>query len=111
MSGGRSSQRKGRAGELELARILIDSGIMAAPGEALNYGTEPDVKGIPGIHAEVKRHERLEINAWTKQAEDDAQRFGGAPCVFYRRNREPWRVVMPLSLWVDMYKAWRGREC
>lgn len=105
---GKSSQHKGRAGELELVRVLNDNGISAAPGDALNYGREPDIKGVPGIHAEVKRHERIEIAAWTRQAEEDAQRFGGVPCVFYRRNREPWRVVVPLAAWIEMYKAWRG---
>ena len=104
---GKTSQHKGRAGELELCRILNDYGIAAVPGEALNYGTEPDIKGVAGVHAEVKRHERIEIGAWTEQAERDAACFGGWPCVFYRRNRERWRVAMPLEAWIEMYKAWR----
>lgn len=104
---GRSSQHKGRSAEIELAKIMNDHGIPAEPGAALNYGEEPDIKGIDGIHAEVKRHERIEISAWTKQAEADALRFGGVPCVFYRRNREPWRVVMPLAAWMEMYQKWR----
>lgn len=103
---GRSSQKKGRGAELELSRILNEAGIPAEPGSALNYGKEPDLKGIPGIHAEVKRHERIEIGLWMAQAEQDAQRFGGHPCVFYRRNREPWRVAMPLTAFIEMYKEW-----
>lgn len=104
---GKTSQHKGRSAEIELAKIMNDHGIPAEPGAALNYGEEPDIKGIDGIHAEVKRHERIEISAWTKQAEADALRFGGVPCVFYRRNREPWRVVMPLTAWMEMYQKWR----
>jgi len=101
---GKSSQKKGRAAELELSRLLNEAGIPAKPGAALNYGTEPDLTGIPGIHAEVKRHERIEIGAWCQQAEQDAQRFGGIPCVFFRRSREPWRVTMTLSGFIELYK-------
>ena len=47
---GKSSQRKGRAGEIELANIFRSYGYEADPGQALNYGTVPDVVGLPGIH-------------------------------------------------------------
>ena len=94
---GRSSQRKGRAGELELCSILNGSGIEAKPGASRSFGSEPDIIGVPGIHVECKRHERTEIGAWMEQAERDAARFGGRPCVFHRRNREKWRVTMPLD--------------
>lgn len=104
---GKSQQRKGRDAELELCRVLNDNGIPAEPGAALSYGSEPDVKGVDGVHIEVKRHERIEIGAWMEQAVRDAARFGGWPCVFFRRNREPWRVVMPLKAWILFYKAWR----
>ena len=103
---GRSQQRKGRDAELELVRILNDYGIPAAPGAALSYGTQADVVNVAGVHVEVKRHERLEIGAWMEQAERDADRFGGWPCVFYRRNRESWHVAMPLDAWVEMYLSW-----
>lgn len=105
--GGRKNQRKGRTAELELCRILNDSGIPATPGTALNYGTEPDLLGVEGFHCEVKRHERIEIGAWMKQAETDAAKFGGWPCVFHRRSREGWRVTMPLTAWLAMYEAYR----
>jgi len=107
---GRSQQRKGRGAELELCRILNDHGVPAEPGSALCYGSEPDIKGIDGFHIEVKRHERIEIGKWMEQAERDAQRFGGLPCVFFRRNREEWRVTMPLTAWIEFYKSWRGGE-
>lgn len=101
---GKSSQKKGRAAELELCRILNDYGIPATPGTALNYGTEPDLSGVDGFHCEVKRHERIEIGAWMKQAEQDAAKFGdGWPCVFHRRSHEGWRVTMPLAAWLDLY--------
>ncbi len=106
----RSQQRKGRTGELELCSILNGSGIDAKPGAARSYGTEPDIIGVPGIHVECKRHERTEIGAWMEQAERDAARFGGRPCVFHRRNREDWRVTMPLDAWMELYKAWAAEN-
>lgn len=104
----KSQQKKGRAAELELCRILNENGIPAEPGAALNYGSEPDIKGVNGFHIECKRHERIEIGAWMAQAERDAQRFGGFPCVMHRRNREEWRVTMPLTAWIELYNRAKG---
>ena len=102
---GKREQRKGRAAELEVCRLLNESGIQATPGEAMNYGKQPDILGVEGFHCEVKRHERTEIGAWMRQAEQDAERFSdGWPCVIHRRSRETWRVTMPLTAWVDLYK-------
>ena len=47
---GKPSQRKGRAGELELARILRGRGYDVRPGRARSYGAEADVSGLPGVH-------------------------------------------------------------
>ncbi len=103
---GKTSQRKGRAGELELARILQAHGYPVEPGRALSYGEVPDLSGLPGVHIECKRAEALRLAEWMAQAERDAQRFGdGAPAVFFRRSREPWCVVMKLEDWIDLYKA------
>ncbi len=104
----RTSQRKGRAGELELCRVLSGFGYDVKPGAAVSFGSTPDAVGLPGIHIEVKRREQMDIASALKQAEVDAQRFGGVPCVFYRRSREPWRVVVPLTAWIEMFKAWSG---
>lgn len=102
----KASQAKGRRAELELCRLLNESGIPARPGAALNYGTEPDIQGVEGFHCEVKRHERIEIGTWMKQAARDAARFqDGAPAVFFRRSREPWMVCMKLTDWMDLYAA------
>ena len=108
--GGRSSQRKGRGGELELARLLQGYGYDVQPGRAMSYGSCPDLSGLPGIHIEVKRAEQLRLYSWLEQAERDAQRFGdGLPAVFHRRNREPWLVTMPLTAWLALYGPNEGR--
>lgn len=104
---GRSSQRKGRDAERELTAILKAQGYDVRPGVPLSFGTEPDIVGLPGIHAEVKRHERWELPAWIKQAEQDAARMrDGAPAVFFRSNRQPWMVAMHMDDFLRFYTAW-----
>lgn len=102
---GAKSQRKGRAGELELVRVLRGYGIPAEPGQAVSYGSTPDITGVPGIHCEVKRRENVNLSAALEQARRDAEKFGdGLPAVFHRRNREGWRVTMELPDWVALYR-------
>ena len=109
---GKMSQKKGRNAELELCRILNDNGVPATPGTALNYGAEPDIRGVEGFHCEVKRHERIEIGAWMKQATEDAKKFNdGWPCVIHRRSREGWKVTLPLEAWMELYKRAQGCKC
>ena len=109
--GGRSSQKKGRAAELELSRILQGHGYNVEPGRALSYGEVPDLSGLPGVHIECKRAETLRLSEWMAQAERDAQRFGdGAPAVFFRRSRSPWCVVMKLEDWMAIYKQERKAD-
>lgn len=100
----KAQQRKGRAGELELVEVLNRYGIPARAGDPVSFGTVPDVVGVPGVHVECKRVERLNVGAAMDQAERDAQRFqDGVPAVFHRRNRRPWLVTMRLDDWITLY--------
>ena len=102
---GKSSQRKGRAGELELSRLLQGYGYDVQPGRAQSYGEMPDLVGLPGIHIECKRNERLNVWEAMAQAARDAEKFqDGVPAVFHRRNRQSWLVTMRLSDWMEMYR-------
>ena len=101
---GRASQRKGRDGELELSRILQGYGYDVQPGRAQSYGEVPDLVGLPGIHIECKRNERLNVWDAMAQATRDAEKFqDGAPAVFHRRNRQSWLVTMRLQDWMQLY--------
>lgn len=101
---GKSSQRKGAAGEYELVHILQQAGYPVERGGSRTYGEVPDIVGLPGIHIEVKRQERLNLSDALRQAIRDAQRFrDGVPAVFHRRNREQWQVTMLLEDWLNMY--------
>lgn len=101
---GKMSQNKGRTAERELTAILQQHGYDVRPGTALNYGQEPDIVGLKNVHIEVKRRENVNLSAALEQAKRDSERFGGLPTVFHRKNRENWRVTMPLSAWLTLYQ-------
>ena len=101
---GKASQKKGRAAEIELSRILQGYGYDVQPGRAQSYGEVPDLVGLLGIHIECKRNERLNVWEAMAQAIRDAEEFqDGAPAVFHRRNRQSWLVTMRLQDWMKLY--------
>lgn len=105
MGSGKSSQRKGADGERELAALLREHGYHIERGGSLSFGEVPDLRGLPGVHIEVKRVERLNVGEAMAQAVRDAERFrDGAPALFHRRNRQPWLVTMRLNDWLALYK-------
>ena len=105
---GRKSQRKGADGERELAALLREYGYPAERGGSLSFGEVPDLTGLPGVHIEVKRVERLNVPEAMKQAVRDAGKFhDGVPALFHRRSREPWLVTMQLKDWMGLYQEKR----
>ena len=75
----------------------------------MNYGTEPDISGLPGVHVECKRQEKLNLSAALEQARRDSLKFrDGLPAVFHRRNREEWQVTMNLRDWMRIYQERRN---
>lgn len=109
---GKSQQRKGRGGELEIVKIFQAHGIDAQPGDPVSFGSTPDVVGIPGIHPEIKRAERLNVLNAMNQAIRDSEKFhDGVPTLFHRRNRSPWLVTMRLEDWAQIYTKAQGCKC
>lgn len=103
-TGGKSSQRKGADGERELAAVLREYGYEIKRGGSWSFGEAPDLAGLPGIHIECKRCEQVRLSEWMMQAERDSLHFrDGAPAVFHRRSREPWRVTMNLADFMKFY--------
>lgn len=83
---GRSSRRKGKVGEREIVNALKAAGFEAAHRSAQycgNTGDAPDVEGLPGVHIEVKRVERLNLRKAYEQAVNDSKKkrryTGGIP--------------------------------
>ena len=101
---GSRSQRKGADGERELAALLSAAGYECQRGGSLSFGEIPDVLGLPGIHVECKRAERLNVGEAMEQAIRDSDRMlDGMPALFHRRNRKPWLVTMRLEDWLKLY--------
>lgn len=98
-----NSKVKGNKGERELAAILREHGYNTRRGQQFSGANgDADVVGLPGIHIEVKRVERLNIYEAMQQSIRDA-RSGEMPTVFHRRNRKGWLVTMPLEEWIELY--------
>lgn len=102
-----NSKRKGSRGENELAHILQGYGYDAKRMQQFAGGADsPDVSGLPGIHIECKRVEKLNIyNAIAQAIRDaDGQKI---PAVFHRRNREKWLVTLQMDDFMEIYKGWQ----
>ena len=107
----RKSQRKGADGERELAALLREYGYPVERGGSPSLGKVADLSGLPGVHIEVKRVERLNVPEAMKQAMRDADKFhDGAPTLFHRRSREPWLVTMRLQDWISLYDRQKTAE-
>ena len=101
---GRASKRKGAVGERQLAKVLSSYGYDCRRGRQYCGGAgNPDVVGLPGVHIECKRVEKLNLYAAVRQAISDA-RFGRIPTVMHRKNNQEWLVTLRLSDFMEMYK-------
>lgn len=98
-----NSRQKGAGGERELSRILREYGYNCRRGQQYSGANgDADVVGLPGVHIECKRVERLNLSEAMKQAVRDAETVE-VPAVFHRKNREGWLVTMQLEDWIKMY--------
>lgn len=105
----KNGRAKGKRAELELARVLRDYGYDTRRGQQYcGANGDADVVGLPGVHIECKRVERLNLEDAVAQAQRDA-RPGEMPVVMHRRNRGQWMVTMPLADWIELYKR-KGKE-
>lgn len=102
---GKASREKGKRGERELASRLREYGYDARRGVQYQGGKDsPDVVGLPGIHIEVKRTERLELYGALSQSKGDAG--NDKPVVIHRKNNSEWVVIQPLEDWIELFRAW-----
>ena len=106
-----NSIQKGKAGERELAKKLREYGYDCRRGQQYSGIEGEDVIGLPGIHIECKRVERLNIYDAVDQSKRDSGSddlpFGyDLPAVFHRKNHCEWLVTMPLTAWIEIYREW-----
>lgn len=105
-----NSRQKGAVGEREIANILKDYGYGTRRGQQFSgKNGDADVVGLPDIHLEIKRVEKLNIENAMDQSRSDA-REGEIPVVMHRKNRHTWLVTMDLDKWMKLYEAWEWRQ-
>lgn len=99
-----NSKDKGRRGEQELSRKLREYGYDCRRSvQYCGANGDADLVGIPGLHIECKRVERLNISDAMSQAISDA-REGETPVVMHRKNHEGWLVTLSLDSFIELYK-------
>lgn len=102
-----NSKVKGKRGEIEFSNLCKKHGFNTRRSQQYaGIHGDADVVGLDGIHIEVKRVERLNIEQALQQAERDKKK-GEIPIVAHRRNREEWKITMRAKDWFELYKAWR----
>ena len=106
-----NGKRKGKEGELELARKLKEYGYDTRRSVQYNGKAEEgqaDLVGLPGIHVECKRTEKLNMYDAVNQAKRDSDGTQQHPVVFHRRSRCEWLAIMPLDDFMDIYREYEA---
>lgn len=99
-----NSRQKGAAGERELAKALRSHGFETRRGQQYcGSNGDADVVGLPGVHIECKRVERLNLEDAMAQSRADA-RLGEIPVVMHRKNNCKWLVTLSLDDFMTLYK-------
>lgn len=101
-----NSNQKGKRGEIELSNVLKGYGYDCRRGQQYSGSNgDADVVGLPGIHIECKRVERLSLYDAMAQSKHDA-REGEKPAVFHRKDRSKWLVTMEIDDFMEIYREW-----
>jgi Holliday junction resolvase len=105
-----NSKQKGSRGEREWANFCKDQGYNVRRTQQYAGGTEEsaDCVGLPYIHQEVKRVEKLNIDEAMEQAWCDCNFPGPIPIVAHRKNGKRWKVTMYAEDWFMLYKEWEA---
>lgn len=100
-----NSRNKGAVGERELAGKLREFGFDCRRGQQFcGANGDADVVGLPGIHIECKRVEKLNLYDAMAQAKRDRKK-GEIPTVFHRKNNCRWLVTMEFEDWMKIFSC------
>lgn len=98
-----NSREKGKRGELELAGKLKEYGYETRRGQQYcGANGDADVIGLPGIHIECKRVEKLNLYDAMAQAVSDSKEKE-MPAVFHRKNNCEWLVTIRFDDFMKLY--------
>ena len=102
-----NSRRKGVVGERELAAKLREYGYDTRRGQQYcGANGDADVVGVPGMHIECKRTEKLYPYKFIEQAVEDAK-DGEVPVVMFRANGKYWLAITLLDDFMEVWKSGR----
>lgn len=99
-----NSRQKGALGEREFAKKMKEYGFDCRRSQQFcgKGGESADVIGLPFIHCEVKRVEKLNIDEALEQATRDCK-AGRIPVVFHRKNNKKWKATLDLDMFMMLY--------
>lgn len=106
-----NSRQKGKRGELELTHVLKSYGYEVRRSvQYCGSNGDADVVGLPGVHIECKRVERLDLDSAMAQAKVDVYTGGTGeiPVVMHRKNNSEWRVTLTLEDFMTIYREWEA---
>lgn len=103
-----NSREKGKRGELEVAKVLREYGYNTRRGvQYCGANGDADVVGLPGVHLEIKRTERLNLDKAMEQSCRDAK-ADEVPVVIHRKNRGNWNITMSLESFLERFYNQKG---
>lgn len=108
-----NGKRKGKTGELELARKLKEYGYDVRRSVQYNGKEEEgqaDLLGLPGIHIECKRTEAIRLYDAVDQAKRDSKGKNQIPVVFHRKNNCEWLAIVTLGDFIELYRDWEAKQ-
>ena len=103
---GRSSRTKGRSAEREVELRFQDAGFTTERAIGGRRQIAGDIN-VAGLAVEVRRREKLSIDAWSMAPEDETPDHL-TPVVVWRRSRAPWRVSLTLEDFIDLLREARS---
>lgn len=102
-----NSKAKGKNGELEFVKICKEYGFedCRRSQQFSGEGHTADIVGLPELHIEVKRVERLNIYDAIEQCERD-KKEEDLGIVAHRKNNKDWLITMTFEDWMEIYKRY-----
>lgn len=101
-----SERRKGKEGELQVARILRAAGIDCQRKREGSQTGDFEL-AVPGVYLNAKFHETLRLPTWLREAEHEA-REGDTPVVAFKTGGR-WYAALPLAEYAETLElAQRG---
>jgi len=103
-----NSKQKGNRGEREWAKFCKKEGFSVRRSVQYCGKIEPDAgdcTGLPYIHQEIKRTEKLNIYDAFEQSKRDAKSTA-IPIVAHKRNHKNWLIIMEAKDWFKLYRIY-----